>query len=128
MDISTLLSIIATIGGIEGIKFFFNLKANKRKAEASAQTEEISARTQEFELYKKQIEYLQNRLEQRDNKVDFLYAELREKENQVLRLTAENNALELKAQEAEMWRCNILDCDHRTPPKNFKRIKGKSGY
>jgi len=122
MDINTLLSIIATIGGIEGVKFLFNLKANKRKANASAKTEEITARTQEFELYKKQIEYLQNRLETRDNKVDFLYAELREKENQVLRLTAENNALELKAQEADLWRCNILDCEHRMPPKDFKRI------
>lgn len=122
MDINTLLSIIATIGGIEGVRFLFNLKANKRKANASAKTEEITARTQEFELYKKQIEYLQNRLEMRDTKVDFLYAELREKENQVLRLTAENNALELKAQEADLWRCNILDCDHRMPPKDFKRM------
>lgn len=123
MDISTLLSVVAAIGGIEGIKFLLNIKTNKRKAEASAKTDEINARTQEFELYQKQIEYLQNRLETRDNKVDFLYAELRDKEDQVLRLIAENNALELKAQEADMWRCNILDCDHRIPPKNFKRMK-----
>jgi len=122
MDVSTLISILATIGGIEGIKFLFNLKANKRKAEASAKTDEINARTQEFDLYKRQIEYLQDRLEARDTKVDILYKELREKEDQVLRLTAENNALELKAQEADMWRCNILDCDHRIPPKNFKRL------
>lgn len=125
MDISTLLSVVAAIGGIEGIKFFLNIKTNKRKAEASAKTDEITARTQEFDLYKKQIEYLQNRLEQRDNKVDFLYAELRDKESQALRLIAENNALELKAQEADMWRCNILDCDHRIPPKNFKRMRNE---
>lgn len=123
MDIGTLLSVIAAIGGIEGIRFLLTFKANKRKAEASAKTDEISARTLEFELYIKQIEYLQHRLEVRDNKVDILYKELREKENQVLRLTAENNALELKAQEADMWRCNILDCDHRIPPKDFRRIK-----
>ncbi|GEM_PF-3292427 len=123
MDISTLLSIVAAIGGMEGIKFLLNIKTNKRKAEAHAKTDEITARTQEFDLYKKQIEYLQNRLEARDNKVDYLYKELRDKEDQVLMLTAENNALELKAQEADMWRCNILDCDHRIPPKNFKRIK-----
>ncbi|MDR2968288.1 MAG: hypothetical protein LBV32_01635 [Tannerellaceae bacterium] len=101
MDIITLLSIVTTIGGFEGIKYFINLKANKRKSVASAKTEEITARTQEFELYKKQIEYLQNRLEARDGKVDFLYAELRKKENQVLRLTADNNALKLKVQDTD---------------------------
>lgn len=123
MDITTIISVVAALGGIEGIRYLLHLKANRRKANASAQSDEISARSMEFELYKKQIEYLQGRLEARDNKVDYLYKELRDKEDQVLRLTAENNALELKAQEADLWRCNILDCDQRIPPKNFKRMK-----
>lgn len=118
-------NIIAIIGGLGGFKFFeylANLKSKKRNEVANAAKNEVEAKKEEFNLWKIQIDYLQTRLDARDAKVDVLYKEKREAENKVLTLIAENNALELKLQEAENWRCNIMDCLRRDPPKNFKRF------
>ncbi len=120
MDWGTLIMIVGALGGFEGIKYFLNWKSNKRKSEAEAKRDEVSARALEYDLHRKQMEDLQKRLDKRDEKVDFLYTELRDKENTILRMTAEANINDLKYTNAEEWRCNILDCFERHPPKDYK--------
>jgi hypothetical protein len=117
-----ILTIIGALGGWETFKAIINWRINKRKAEAEVKNDEISAKSAEYNLYKVQIEDLQLRLDKRDDKVDFLYREVREKENTILRMTAEANINDLKLTNAEEWRCNILDCQLRHPPKDYKRL------
>lgn len=56
--ITTIVGLIGTLGGWEGIKYLINRKSNKRISESEADKKEIEADAAKFHLYDERIEEL----------------------------------------------------------------------
>lgn len=116
MNLNDWVVLITALGGIEGFKqlakWWVNRRYERRKADASADAAED-------ENERKQVDWLEKRLEQRDEKVDALYIELRKKESENLELVYKNHELELQLKEAEMKRCLKRGCGDREPPSDY---------
>lgn len=96
MDLTSMVTIIATIlgsfGGLEFIKWLGSRKKNE-------------------------VDWLEERMGQRDAKIDSLYLELRKEEKAKLEWIHKYHELELLCKEAEWNRCNVRHCDKRVPPR-----------
>lgn len=116
MNLNDWLTIIATLGGFETIKwtitFFVNRKINTRKEEATVES-------MEDESQRKQVDWLEKRLSERDAKIDTLYGELRHEQSTHLDEIHKKHEIELKLKEAEMKRCDVRSCGDRRPPSEY---------
>lgn len=105
MEVSTILAIIAALGGFESVKWFLNRKYEKKKAS--------------LELKHSREEWLEIRLSERDAKVDTIYRDLRKSEERVLALTKEVNRKELDLELLKIKRCDVRGCTQRQPPSEY---------
>lgn len=121
MDSNLIITLIATLGGFEGIRWgvsaWVNRKTNARKEDAAANAAEIQNLLTIIDSLNKQIERLEKDLAGRNQKVDFLYAELRKSEEKCLELLSKLHEAELRLKEADLSRCDIWDCLKRIPPR-----------
>lgn len=121
MDWNLIISIIATISSAEGIRWaiscWVNRKTNARKEDAAADAAEIQNLLTVIDSLNKQTERLESDLLGRNQKVDFLYAELRKSEEKCLELLSRLHDTELRLKEADLSRCDIWDCLKRIPPR-----------
>ncbi len=121
MDTNIIITIIGAIGGAEGLRWvitaWMNRKTNARKEDASADAAEIQNLLTIIDSLNKQIERLEKDLAGRNQKVDFLYAELRKSEEKCLELLSKLHEAELRLKEADLSRCDIWDCLKRIPPR-----------
>lgn len=114
--ITTISTVLATLGGSELIKWFVNRKANKRKTEAYADQEEVKAESEEFE-------YLRNRITFKEEQL--IRAEQREadKTKEIRRLNSENLELVRKITmletERSMKLCEVRNCASRVPQSGY---------
>ncbi len=107
MDIwSTLIAIIGSIGGLEGIRYLLNRKAEKRKADTQADSEE-------FHLFKEYNEFLQSQLQSKEERFQEQTLLVRKLNAEVIDLTKAKAETELKLAQV---RCEELDCPFRKPP------------
>lgn len=121
MGLNDWLLIIGALGGFEairwGIAFWANRKPNARKEEAAAAASELQNLLTIIDSLNKQIERLENDSLTRNQKVDFLYGELRKSEEKCLELLSRLHDTELRLKEADLSRCDIWDCLKRIPPR-----------
>lgn len=88
----------------------FNYRRNEERksdAEADALVEENN---------RKSVEWLEKRIEQRDAKIDGLYAELRKEQSEKLELLHKLHQLEI---EHTLKRCEVKNCGGRKPPSGY---------
>lgn len=123
MELNDWLTIIGTFGGVEairwGITFWVNRKTNARKEDASADGAEIQNLLTVINTLKDEIARITSEKSKRDEKVDYLYAELRKSEEKVLDLIREKHELELRLKEAEIKKCDVRGCPNRQPPSDY---------
>ncbi len=116
MDTSILLTVLGTIGGVEGLiqllKWWYSRKATARQVNAAALSAEI-------ENIRKYIDWLEKRLGERDAKIDALYLELRAEQNAKLETLHTLHEAELKLKEAEIKKCHKHGCADRIPPSDY---------
>lgn len=116
MNLNDWLAIVGAMGGLEavrwGITFWVNRKTNARK-------EDATVNLMEDENERKQIDWLEDRIAQRDTKIDALYVELRNEQNDKLAWIHKCYELELLLKDAEHNRCDRSDsdCTRRVPPR-----------
>ncbi len=116
MEITDIITIIGGIGGIQGViellKWWRGRKVQDRQDVA-----EITAT--ENENYRKQIEWYEKRLQERDAKIDRIYAELREEQATHLEEIHRRHEVELQLKEAEVKKCCKRGCADREPPSDY---------
>jgi hypothetical protein len=112
MDWSTITTVIASLGGVEFVKWLANRKTYARK-------ELVHVKAEEQNLYSRQIEWYEKRLGERDLKVDALYKELRESQARELELIEKCNKLELEKTLLVIQKCEERGCGKRKPPSDY---------
>lgn len=123
IDLTGIIAIIGTMGGIEGVKWivraWVNRKTNARKEKASADSAELQNLISIIDNLNKQIERYDDRLKQRDEKVDTIYREWRTAQAEAQNWMRKYYELELALKDAEHNRCDRPDseCNRRTPPR-----------
>lgn len=113
MDINSIAIILGAIGGLEGIKQILRW-FNNRRNEARKSDAEADALVDENN--RKSVEWLERRIEQRDSKIDGLYAELRKEQAEKLELLHQKHQLEI---EHTLKRCEVKNCGGRKPPSGY---------
>ena len=107
--LTTILTIVTTLGGWEMVKYFINRKSNSRIAEAKADGSE-------FTVLRDTVVFLQEQLQKKEER-------FAEQTDVVRRLTAENleltreNAM-LKAERA-LKLCERRNCGNREPQSGY---------
>lgn len=123
MELNDWLAIIGAFGGLEavrwGVTFWVNRKTNARKEDASADSEEMKNLLIVINTLKEEIARISAEKLKRDEKVDYLYGELRKSEEQALDLMRGKHELELRLKEAEIKKCDVHGCPNRQPPSDY---------
>lgn len=109
-------SAIGAVGGWELIKYLLNLKTNKRKEEAEADS-------LEFSVLKDTVTFLQEQLNEQvhqDSEKEKRFVEqtqrLRKVQDDNYQLLKEKSKLEL---ELQMYRCVVKKCPNREPKNGY---------
>ena len=85
----------------------------------NARKEEASVSYIEEENRRKKVDWLEERLEQRDGKIDGLYAELRKEQEDKMGWMIRCHEVELAQKESEIKKCEIRGCGKRIPPSDY---------
>ncbi len=116
MDLTDILTITGSIGGIQGlielIKWWRGRKIRDRQDVATVEAAES-------ENSRRQIDWLEKRLAERDLKIDRLYAELRDEQSKHLEEIHARHEVELQLKEAEVKKCHKRGCGDRIPPSDY---------
>lgn len=107
--LTTIATIIATLGGWETIKYFLNRKTNKRKAEAEADSVE-------FTVLRQSVEFLQIQLQNKEKRFAEEIEVVRKLTTENLQLTSEN--VKLKT-ERSLKLCERRNCAQREPQSGY---------
>lgn len=107
--LTTILTIVTTLGGWEMIKYFINRKSNSRIAEAEADTVE-------FTVLRQTVEFLQAQLQEEEQRFAQQTELLRKANTEILELTKEKGAIEL---ELSMHCCLRKKCAQREPQNGY---------
>lgn len=107
--LTTIATIIATLGGWETIKYFLNRKTNKRKAEAEADSVE-------FTVLRQSVEFLQVQLQNKEKRFAEEIEIVRKLTTENLQLTSEN--IKLKT-ERSLKLCERRNCAQREPQSGY---------
>ena len=122
IELGDILTIIGTMGGIEGVKWAVRAWVNRH---TDARKEDAAADALEIDNEKKQITWLEDRISQRDLKIDTLYVELRQEQSAKLDEIHKRHGVELALKDAEHNRCDCPDseCGRRIPPRRKLDLK-----
>lgn len=124
IELTDIMTIIGTMGGIEGIKWGLRAWVNRK---TDARKEDAAADAMEIDNEKAQVSWLEERITQRDLKIDALYVELREEQSAKLEEIHKRYQVELALKDAEHNRCDMSDgdCSRRIPPRRKIEIDKK---
>lgn len=116
IELSDILTIVGTMGGIEGVKWAIRAWVNRA---TDARKEDAAADAMEIDNEKTQVSWLEERITQRDLKIDALYVELRQEQSAKLEEVHRRYQVELALKDAEHNRCDMSDgdCSRRIPPR-----------
>lgn len=124
VEFADIVTIIGTMGGIEGIKWIIRAWVNRK---TDARKEDAAADALEIDNVKNQIDWLEERITQRDLKIDALYIELRQEQSAKLEEIHKRHEAELALKDADHNRCDRADsdCGRRIPPRRKIDLKSK---
>lgn len=90
-DISTIIAIISTLGGLEFVKWLFSRRSNT-------------------------VDWMEKRLAERDKKIDTLYIELRTEQAKHQETIQKLHETEIALSLAKFFKCEKRGCEERIPP------------
>lgn len=107
--LTTILTIVTTLGGWEAVKYLMNRKANARKIDAEA---DIS----EFGVLRDTMVFLEQQLQKKEERFAEQTDLVRKLTGENLELTRENAALKA---ENELKLCVLRNCENREPQSGY---------
>lgn len=116
MQMTTIMAFITALGGLEAIKWLVRFVTFRKM---DVRKEEASVSSLEEENRRKKVDWLEERLEQRDGKIDGLYAELRKEQEAKIGWMIRCHEVELAQKESEVKKCDIRGCAKRMPPSEY---------
>lgn len=116
VELTDIITIIGTMGGIEGVKWALRAWVNRK---TDARKEDAAADALEIDNEKTQVSWLEERITQRDLKIDALYVELRQEQSAKLDEIHKRHGIELALKDALHNICYLPDneCIKRIPPR-----------
>lgn len=116
--ITMLVTLIGGLGGWAMLKYVFNWRTERRKAEAEAKKGEI-------EVMRGVLNTLDKKVKELSAKVDELYKQVHQLESEKLQLIIKNSELTLALKEAQNNVCLRPDdeCLKRMPPRDYCRLR-----
>lgn len=112
----TLSTVVGALGGLEFIKWAFNLGSYKRNEAAKAEVAELEADRLEIVVMKENIEFLQSQLNKRNEEISEKNELLRKQNEEILELKSENVMLKT---ERQMKLCEVRGCTKREPQSGY---------
>ena len=124
MILQTIVSIVASLGGISLVKFLFFMKPERRIKDIEADEKELNVMRQLVDSLKQRIEQQDRKINELNKRIDNLYSDKHELERLNNELVRENNELKLKLMEAQHNLCVRPDdeCLKRMPPRDYCRL------
>lgn len=121
--ITSVVSLLAALGGLEFLKWLWTRKSKARLAAAEADAAELKASADEYHLLKERIDNLNQQLANKENRFDEQTQLLRQTNKELLEQIKENGLLAAKiaALEAEraMKLCQVRNCAKREPQSGY---------
>ena len=121
--ITSVVSLIAALGGLEFLKWLWTRKSKARMAAAEADVAELKAEKDEYYLLRERLEFMDKQMLGKEQRFDEQTAVLREVQKQ-LNEEIKNNGLlsaEIAALKAElaMKLCQVRNCSRREPQSGY---------
>lgn len=121
--ITSVVSLLAALGGLEFLKWLWTRKSKARLAAAEADAAELKASADEYHLLKERIDNLNEQLANKEKRFDEQTQLLRQTNKDLLEQIKENGLLAAKiaALEAEraMKLCQVRNCAKREPQSGY---------
>lgn len=121
--VTSVVSLLAALGGLEFLKWLWTRKSKARLAAAEADAAELKASADEYHLLKERIDNLNQQLSNKENRFDEQTQLLRQTNKELLEQIKENGLLSAKiaALEAEraMKLCQVRNCVKREPQSGY---------
>lgn len=121
--VTSVVSLLAALGGLEFLKWLWTRKSKARLAAAEADAAELKASADEYHLLKERIDNLNQQLSNKENRFDEQTQLLRQTNKELLEQIKENGLLAAKiaALEAEraMKLCQVRNCVKREPQSGY---------
>ena len=114
--VTTICTVVGALGGLEFIKWAFNLGSYKRNQAAKAEVAEIEADRLGIVVMKENIEFLQHQLNLRNEEIAEKNELLRKQNEDILELKSENVMLKT---ERAMKLCEVRNCSGRKPQSGY---------
>ena len=121
--ITSVVSLIAALGGIEFLKWLWTRKSKARMAAAEADAAELKVEKDEFQLIRERLQYSDQQLMEKEQRFNEQTNLLRDTNRQLLEQIKENGLLSAKVASLEAERAMKL-CQVRMCPKR----EHQSGY
>ena len=116
MQLTTIMAFITALGGLEAIKWLVRFVTFRKM---DVRKEEASINSLEAENRRKTVDWFEERLEQREEKINGLYAELRKEQEEKIGWMIRCHEVELIQKESEIKKCDIRGCVKRIPPSDY---------
>lgn len=121
--VTSVVSLIAALGGLEFLKWLWTRKSKARMAAAEADVAELKAEKDEYYLLRERLEFMDKQMLGKEQRFDEQTAVLREVQKH-LNEEIKNNGLlsaEIAALKAEraMKLCQVRNCSRREPQSGY---------
>lgn len=121
--ITSVVSLIAALGGIEFLKWLWTRKSKARMAAAEADAAELKVEKDEFQLIRERLQYSDQQLMEKEQRFNEQTNLLRETNRQLLEQIKENGLLSAKVASLEAERamklCQVRMCPKREPQSGY---------
>ena len=121
--ITSVVSLIAALGGIEFLKWLWTRKSKARMAAAEADAAELKVEKDEFQLFRERLQYSDQQLMEKEQRFNEQTNLLRDTNRQLLEQIKENGLLSAKVASLEAERamklCQVRMCPKREPQSGY---------
>ena len=121
--ITSIVSLIAALGGIEFLKWLWTRKSKARMAAAEADAAELKVEKDEFQLIRERLQYSDQQLMEKEQRFNEQTNLLRDTNRQLLEQIKENGLLSAKVASLEAERamklCQVRMCPKREPQSGY---------
>ena len=127
MELSTIItsvvSLLAALGGLEFLKWLWTRKSKARMAAAEADAAELKASADEYHLLKERIDNLNEQIAAKEKRFDEQTQLLRQTNKELLEEIKQNGLLSAKIAALESERamklCQVRNCAKREPQSGY---------
>lgn len=121
--ITSVVSLLAALGGLEFLKWLWTRKSKARMAAAEADAAELKVEKDEFQLIRDRLQYADQQLMEKEKRFNEQTNLLRDTNRQLLEQIKENGLLAAKIASLEAERamklCQVRMCPKREPQSGY---------